>query len=473
LSSDQDRSSKPTLKRKLGLLDATSIGLGAIIGAGIFVVIGVATGMAGPGVLVSVVIAGVSATFTAFSFAELGAAMPRAGGVYEYGHEMISHAVGFLIGWLWIAGNIVLGATASLGFGNYFSSVFTFVPAKLAALGIIALVMLVNVIGIKQSALLNDLLVIAKVGVLLLFVLTGLPKIQLSNFSTLYPHGLFAVIQAAALFYFAYIGFPRIATTAEEVKEPEKTIPRAILAALTVSILIYIFTSVTAVGLIGYERLGSSPTPIADAADTLGLRDIVEVGALLATFSVILTSVLGQSRVVFAMARNEEMPSFLSRIHSRFDTPVYSVLLSGAIMAVLSFNLDLAGLASMGSFCVLATHVLTNYSAFKLFRRTPASELRFRAPLRPINSIVGALLSLILLTGLPLETMVIGLVASMAGVIWYALYTRWSRKAMQRSDGSKPQVSTREVMSPSSAPGDQTGFLPSLLTDIARNNADA
>jgi APA family basic amino acid/polyamine antiporter len=416
------------LKRKLGLLDATSIGLGAIIGAGIFVLIGVAAGMAGPGVVVSVVIAGISATFTAFSFAELGPAMPRAGGIYEYGHEMISHPVGFVMGWLWVTGNIVLGATASLGFGNYLSSVFTSVPAKLGALGIIGLVMLVNAIGIKQSALLNDLLVITKIGVLLLFILVGLPNIQLSNFGTLLPNGIFPVIQAASLFYFAYIGFPRIATTAEEVKEPEKTIPQAIFIALTISMLIYLFTSVTAVGLIGYERLGASPTPIADAAGELGLRDIAEAGALMATFSVILTSVMGQSRVLFAMARNEEIPNFLSRIHSRFGTPVFSVLLSGVTMAILSLGLDLTGLASLGSFCVLTTHVLTNYSAFELFKRTPPNELHFKAPLRPLNSIVGVLLSLILVMSLPIGAIATGSLISAVGIVWFVLYVKASKK---------------------------------------------
>ncbi len=437
MSSGQKTPSKPTLKRKLGLLDATSIGLGAIIGAGIFVVIGIAAGMAGPSVVLSVVIAGVSATFTAFSFAELAPAMPRAGGIYEYGHEMISHSVGFLMGWLWVAGNIVLGATASLGFGNYLSSIFGFIPAKLGALGIIVLVMLVNAIGIKQSALLNDVLVIAKVGVLILFILVGLPNIQLSNFNNPFPNGLLPVIQAASLFYFAYIGFPRIATTAEEVMEPEKTIPQAILTALTLSTLIYFFTSATAVGLIGYQRLGASPTPIADAADTLGLRDIAEVGALMATFSVILTSVMGQSRVLFAMARNDEMPESLSRIHSKFDTPVYSILLSGLMMAILSLSLDLTGLASLGSFCVLTTHVLTNYSAFKLFRRTPPSDLHFKAPLRPLHSIAGGLLSLALMVSLPLGTIAVGLLVSAVGIVWFILYTRGFKKetpALMRSE---------------------------------------
>ncbi|NHV07333.1 MAG: amino acid permease, partial [Thaumarchaeota archaeon] len=343
---NKNQKSKPMLKRKLGLLDATSIGLGAIIGAGIFVLVGIASGMAGPAVVVSVIISGLSATFTALSFAELGAALPRAGGVYEYGHELISPSFGFLLGWMWIFGNIVMGATASLGFGYYLSSVFNFIPFKVGALAIITLVVFFNVIGVKQSAIVNDLIVIVKVLVLLLFVFVGLPRISVSNFENFLPNGIVPVFQAAGLFYFAYIGFPRISTAAEEVKEPEKNIPLAILLALFISTLIYILTSVTAVGLVGYKNLSNSTTPIGDAARELGLGGIVELGALLATFSVVLTSVMGQSRIFFAMARNEEVPSILSKVHEKFETPVYSVLLSGSIMAILASTIDISGLAS-------------------------------------------------------------------------------------------------------------------------------
>lgn len=424
MTSGTERVGKPVLKRKLGLLDAVSIGLGAIVGAGIFVLVGVAAGMAGPGVFVSVIISGISATFTAFSFAELGAAMPRAGGVYEYGHEMISHPVGFLMGWMWLAGNIVLGATASLGFGYYLSSAFEFVPVKVGALTVIALVILFNIIGVKQSALLNDFLVLTKVGVLAAFITLGLPRVQLSNFSDLFPNGLYPVVQAAGLFYFAYIGFPRIATTAEEVKDPQRTIPQAILIALAASSVIYLLASVTAVGLVGYESLGRSMTPIADASDILGLRDLVELGALLATFSVNLTSVMGQSRIFFAMARNEEMPYALSKIDERFDTPVYSILLSGVAIVVLAMSVDLTGLASLGSLCVLFTHVLTNYSAFKLYRSVPEEGLAFKAPLRPLHAVVGGLLSFVLLLGLGTTTLVAGSLALVLGLAWYLLYAK-------------------------------------------------
>ena len=420
-----DQSNRPVLKRKLGLLDATSIGLGAIIGAGIFVVMGVATGMAGPAVFISVIISGISAAFTALSFAELGATMPKAGGVYEYAHEMVSHPMGFLTGWVWLTGNIVLGATASLGFGYYLSSAFEFMPVKVGALAVIALVMFFNTIGVKRSALLNDFLVLAKIGVLIAFVLVGLPKLQLSHFNNLFPNGIYPVIQAAGLFYFAYIGFPRIATTAEEVKNPQKTIPQAIVLALAASSVIYLLTSITAVGLVGYEALGNSPTPIADASDAIGLRSVVELGALLATFSVNLTSVMGQSRIFFAMARNGEMPYVLSRIHERFDTPVYSIVLSGAAIVVLAMTVDLAGLASLGSACVLFTHLLTNYSAFRLYRSKPDKEAAFKAPLRPLHAIVGGLLSLLLLLGLGADTLIAGIIVSVLGCASYFAYTKY------------------------------------------------
>ncbi|MGB9759896.1 MAG: APC family permease [Thermoproteota archaeon] len=428
MNTSKSQQSKPVLKRKLGLLDATSIGLGAIIGAGIFVLVGIASGMAGPAVVVSVVISGLSATFTALSFAELGATLPRAGGVYEYGHELISPSFGFLLGWMWIFGNIVMGATASLGFGYYLSSVFDFIPFKVGALIIIALVVFFNVIGIKQSAIVNDVIVIVKVFALLLFVLVGLPKIRASNFENFLPNGIVPVFQAAGLFYFAYIGFPRISTAAEEVKDPEKNIPLAILLSLFISTLIYILTSITAVGLIGYSNLSSSATPIGDAAKELGLSGIVRVGALLATFSVVLTSVMGQSRIFFAMARNGEVPSILSKIHEKFETPVYSILLSGLIMAVLASTIDISGLASLGSFCVLFTHIFTNYSALRLYKFSSKYSTSFRVPLRPLHSIIGLIMSAILAFSLGVNVVLIGIFACLAGFTWYVAYAKILKK---------------------------------------------
>lgn len=415
---------KPVLKRKLNLFDAVSIGLGAIIGAGIFVLIGIAAGMAGPAVFIAVIISGLSATFTALSFSELGSSLPKAGGVYEYGHELISPSIGFVLGWMWIFGNIVLGATASLGFGFYLSSIFNFIPFKVGAAIVILFVVFINIIGVKQSAIINNFIVLIKVGVLILFIVLGLPRIKLSYFDNLFPNGFIPVLQAAALFYFAYIGFPRISTTAEEVKNPERNIPLAILFSLFISSMIYLFASITAVGLIGYESLGSSLTPVADAANELGLRNLIELGALCATFSVILTSVMGQSRIFFAMARNEEMPYMLSKIHGKFETPIYSILVSGSIMLILALTVNISSLASLGSFSVLFTHVFTNYASIKLSKLNLDNPNSFKVPFKPLHAILGLFLSFVLLISSGITTIITSIFVCVLGFIWYYSYKK-------------------------------------------------
>ncbi|MEO0264956.1 MAG: amino acid permease [candidate division WOR-3 bacterium] len=413
------------LRRKLGLWDAVSIGLGAIIGAGIFVLIGIASGIAGPAVIFSITISGVSAMFTALSFAMLGVAFPRAGGVYEYGHELLSHSLGFVLGWMWIFGNIVMGATASLGFGYYLSSAFSIIPFKIGALVAVFIVVLLNIVGIKQAAIVNNLIVAIKIGVLLLFILVGLPRMQISNFEDFLPHGILPVFQAAGLFYFAYIGFPRISTVAEEVKDPERDIPLSIMLSLSISAIIYLLTSITALGLMGYEVLGSSPTPLGDAAKLLGLSGIVEAGALLATFSVVLTSIMGQSRVFFAMARNGEIPQFLSKVHEKFETPVYSILLSGAVMTILVLTVDISSLASLGSFCILFTHIFTNCSALKLYN---SAERSVKSYFQPFSSILGLLMSIVLTLSLEISIIAWGIFVCGIGFLWYFTYKKLREK---------------------------------------------
>lgn len=228
------------------------------------------------------------------------------------------------------------------------------------------------------------------------------------------------MLQAAGLFYFAYIGFPRISTMAEEVKDPERTIPRAILLALFISMAVYLLTAAAAVGLVGWERLSRSQAPLAEAAEVIGLSPLLYAGGLLATFSVVLTSVMGQSRVFFAMARNEEAPYFLSRVHRRFGTPVYTVLLSGAIMAALVLTVDLSSLAGLTSICVLTTHVLTNYAALRLPRE--GARVRFDVRGVPVHAYLGMLLSAVLVASLAPSSGVPGLLVSLLGAAWYVAY---------------------------------------------------
>ena len=263
------------LKRTLNLFDATSIGIGAIIGAGIFVVLGVAIGYAGPAVIASMVIAAAVASFTAFSFAELGSAVPKQGGVYEFAYEIVSPLVGFVVGCLWLFGQIVAGAAISLGFAGYLVAIFPFLPLKVVAVLAASILAALNLVGTKQSATVNNMLVLAKIAVLCLFIGTGIYRIDLHNYSQFAPNGFFGILQGAGFIFFAYLGFGRIAALGEEVRDPGRTLPLAILLALGSCVIIYVLTGLVATGLRDYRVLAGSGSPIADAAKATGSSVVV------------------------------------------------------------------------------------------------------------------------------------------------------------------------------------------------------
>ena len=408
----------PILYRALGLFDAISIGINAIIGAGIFVVIGIAAGMAGPGIVLSIIIAGFVSAFTALSFAELSKFIPKEGGGYEFAHELISPRVGFAAGWLWIVSNIVAGSAVALGFAHYFAVLLPFIPLNLVAIGICIMITLVNCFGIKQSAKLNNLLNVSKLAILALFIVLGLGYVNLAYFNDLTPNGYNGVLQGASLIFFAYAGFARITTVAEEVKNPRRTIPSSIILSLIISAVIYVLTSFVAVGLIGYLQLSSSASPLADAASMTGISGIpflISIGAIIATLGVLLTSVLGVSRVSFAMARNGDLPRFLKEIHPKYNVPHYSVVISGLIMALISGFLNLGALVSMSNVASLLYYSITNISAIKLKK-----EDRLYSKFIPA---IGLISCLMLITFLSIESILITVIVALAGMIYYILWT--------------------------------------------------
>lgn len=411
------------LKRALGLLDATAIGVGAIIGAGIFVVLGVAIGFAGPSIIVSIIIAGLVASFTAFSFAELGSAIPKEGGAYAFAFELISPSVGFVVGCLWLFAQIVAGATISLGFAGYFVAIFPIFSMKTVA--VVAALMLtgLNLIGIKQSTTVNSILVIIKIAILSLFIGFGIPQIHTQNFSNLCPNGIFGVLQGAGFIFFAYLGFGRISTLGEEVKNPEKNLPMAVLIALVASLVLYVLTGLTATGLQDYQILAQSGSPITEAAKTTGNFGIVAAisfGALIATVSVLLTNLLGLSRVAFAMARNNQLPKSIATVSSRFGTPYISIIAMGAVLTVLAYVLDLKGAAAIMSFAILCVHLTVNLSAIRLRKKIPGGA-GFRVPFYPVIPSLGLLSCILLMFSLPQESWIVTTVVVIVCSVFYLL----------------------------------------------------
>ena len=407
------------LKREIGLFGATALGIGAIIGSGIFVVTGIVAGIAGPAMIISVLIAGIIALFSALSVAELSVYLPEEGGTYTYAQKLISPFAGFIAGWIWIFSNIFVGAAVSLGFAHYFVTLFPAIPVKGIAVIICLIFIIINYIGLKESTLLNNVLVTLKVLILLFFIAFGLGFFNGSNMMPFAPAGISGILSGAALIFFAYTGFARVTIMAEEVKDPEKTIPRSIFLALAISTFLYILVSVIAVGLVGASGLSSSGSPLAAAIGITGSTTavfLISSGAMIATASVLLTTIMGISRIMFAMARTGDLPAFLKRIHPGFNTPHYAIWISGACIIAAILLADLTLVVAVSTFAMLIFYLIANVAAFRIpskYRQYPA-----------LVPIIGAISCLGLIGFLTINSWIIGIIGLALGVVWYIIQHR-------------------------------------------------
>jgi APA family basic amino acid/polyamine antiporter len=362
------REEHKTLKPYLGLWSATAINVGAIIGGGIFVVTGIAAGLAGSALVVSMVVAAVIAVFTALSFAELTAWQPVEGSVYAYASQLLSPFSGFLTGWMWIISNTFAGAAVALGFAYYLAAAIPTLPVNVVAAVICVAFTALNFVGIRQSALFNNVLVAVKLVILGIFVAFGLLHINSANFLPFTPFDS-GVLYGAYFIFFAYGGFARVAVVAEEVKDAKRVVPRAVLLSLAISTVVYVLVGMVAVGLVGPAGLAASNSPLTEAIGVTGnslAMQLVSFGGLVATASVLLTSVLGVSRVAYAMARRKDMPQVLSKLHSKFGTPYYAIWIAGGVMALLVLFVDLTQVVAVSTFAILLYYAVANLAAFKL-----------------------------------------------------------------------------------------------------------
>jgi len=404
------------LKRSLGLLDATAISVGAIIGGGIFVVTGIAAGLAGSALVISMVIAGVIAFFTALSFAELAAWQPVEGSVYEYARQLVSPFSGFLAGWMWILANTFTGAAVSLGFAYYLTALFPILPSNIVAAALCITFTALNFIGVRQSAILNNILVAAKLLILAFFVIFGAAHTATSNFMPFEPFNA-GVVYGACFIFFAYAGFARVAVVAEEVKDAKRNVPRALLLSLAISTIVYILVGIVAVGLVGSTELAGSDAPLTEAISATGsplAMQIVSFGGLLATASVLLTSILGVSRMAYSMARKKDMPQTLTRLHHKFYTPYYALSIVGAVMAVLVMFVDLTRVVALSTFAILFYYALTNVAALKL-----KMENRRYSRLIPALGLSTCLVLLVFVLFASTQSWIIGIICLAIGAVYY------------------------------------------------------
>jgi APA family basic amino acid/polyamine antiporter len=407
---------QPRLKPTLGLFDATAISVGAIIGAGIFVVTGIAASLAGSALMVSMLIAAIISLFTALSFAELTAWQPKEGSIYEYTYQLVSPFMGFLTGWMWILSNTFAGAAVSLGFAYYLTAVVPITQTNWIAALICLAFTTINYYGIRQSALFNNFLVTAKLLILAFFAILGSTHINPTNLAPFAPFDA-GVFYGACYIFFAYGGFARVAVIAEEVKDPKRNVPRAILLSLAISTLVYVLVGAVAVGLVGAGRLSGSNSPLTEAISITGSAPaiyIVSTGGLLATASVLLTSILGVSRMAYAMAKRKDIPRAFSKLHSRHNTPYYSVWIIGVLMTLLVLFVDLKQVVAISTFALLFYYALANVSALRL-----KIQKRLYPRIVPLLGLVTCFAMLLFILLASPQAWIIGVAALIIGGIYY------------------------------------------------------
>lgn len=418
------------LKRELGVFGAVMMGLGSIVGTGIFVSVGISAGVAGPAVMIAIAIAAGVATCNGLSSAQLAANHPVSGGTYEYGYEYLNPQLGFVAGWMFLLAKSASAATAALGFSGYLLDALGIDAAGVLvplALGAVIVLTILVLSGIRRSNVANIAIVSMTLFVLLAFVVIGLGSVDGANFDPLIQTdteggGLPAILQAAALMFVAYTGYGRIATLGEEVRQPRRTIPRAIIATLVVTMCLYIAVAYVGVGTIGAAALSDAATnaaPLEAAARAFGpdwLPVLVSVGAVTAMLGVLLNLILGLSRVLLAMGRRGDMPPVVAQLNAAGTTPTVAVIVMGVVIGGLALTGSVQTTWSFSAFTVLIYYSLTNLAALRLKR----DQRLFSAWI----SVLGLISCLFLAFWVDPAIWLIGLGLIVAGLVWQQIAQR-------------------------------------------------
>ena len=479
------------LRKALGPIDLIVFGIGVIIGTGIFVLTGVAAhNFAGPAISLSFVFSGVACALAALCYAEFASTVPVAGSAYTFSYASIGEFFAWIIGWDLILEFIVGASTVSVGWSQYFNRILqsffgVSLPAaitngpegggviNLPAAAIALILMVILVIGIRLSSSFNLTVTAIKIAVVLFFIIFGIFYVNTANWSPFVPpaggavesvstegggpsllqfltgaeqqaFGFAGIITAAAIVFFAYIGFDVVATTSEEARNPQRDLPIGILGSLVICTILYILVSQIMTGIVPYNKLDPD-APMASVFRDIGLdwaAGLVSVGAICGLTSVIMILMLGQSRVAFAMSRDNLLPRYFARSHPRFRTPYRITILTGIIVALMAALVPLQALAELVNIGTLFAFCLVAIGVMVLRRTQPNLRRAFRTPLVPVVPILAILFCLYLMVSLPIATWVRFVVWMVLGLVVYFLYSvRNSRLAR----GESTEEAAREV----------------------------
>lgn len=442
------------LKKAVGATQLTAMGVGAIIGTGIFVVIGEGASIAGPAVILSFVLAAVACAFSALSYAELASSIPVSGSAYTYTYATLGEIVAWIIGWDLILEYGVSVAAIAVGWGGnlnaFLDSAFGFaLPDAIAkspedggvfnlpAVFIVLAITLLLVRGVTESARVNLVMVVVKLAVLMFFIVVALFNFGTGNFQPFAPDGFDGVTAATAIIFFAYIGFDAVSTGSEEARNPAKDLPIAIIGSLVICTIFYVLTAVGALGIASPQQLSDSDAPLAAALDEgAGIgwaASILSLGAVVAITSVVLVIMYGQTRIFFAMCRDGLLPQKLATVNQRYGTPARLTIGLGVLIAVLAALVPLSEIVKLVNIGTLFAFVLVNIGVIILRRTRPEMPRPYRVPWSPVLPIIGVLFAVYLMTDLPWDTWVRFVVWLALGIIIYFTYGYKHSKVRQQA----------------------------------------
>lgn len=435
------------LKRELGTWDLTMLGIGAIIGTGIFVLTGQGALTAGPALIVSFLIAGLACAFAALAYAEFASTVPVSGSVYTYTYATIGELVAFVIGWDLILEYSLAVSAVSAGWSGYFQSLLegfgvelptalTAAPGavkgvttffNLPAFLIVMLVTTLLSVGIKESTRVNNIMVIIKTLVVVLFIVVGVGYVQPANWQPFMPFGWSGVFSGAALVFFAYIGFDAVASAAEETRDPARDLPRGIIYSLLVCTVLYVIVSAIMTGIVAYPRFEGVDHPVSLALQVAGqdwVAGFVDLGAILGMTTVLLVMTYGQTRILFAMSRDGLLPKMFSRVHPKYQTPYGATWLVGIVAGLVGATIPLGQLAELVNIGTLAAFTLISIAVLILRRTHPDLPRGFRLPLMPVIPLLAVAFCVFLMVQLSWITWVAFVIWIGIGLLMYFGYSR-------------------------------------------------
>src|SRR5579872_5661307 len=442
------------LKRTLGPVSITLLGIGAIVGTGIFVLTGVAAAKyAGPGLILSFIVAGIVSGLAAICYAEFASTVPISGSAYTYSYATLGELIAWIIGWDLILEYAVGAAAVAIGWSGYLvdllkgafgitlpkaltASPFSGGIINLPAFIIIILITGLLILGTSESAKVNNVIVVIKLAVIVFFLVVGFGHIQTSNWSPFLPFGAGGIFRGASIIFFAYIGFDQISTSAEEARNPSRDMPIGIFMSLLICTILYILVTAVLTGVVSYTQLNVA-SPVSHALILLGLNaagSIISVGAICGLTTVLIVLLFGQSRIFFSMARDGLLPGFFSRIHPRFRTPYLSSLLIGIVVAAVAGLTPIDVVAELTNIGTLSAFVLVSIAVLILRRTQPNIRRGYRVPFVPLIPILSVIGSIVLIVSLPLVTILRFIIWLAIGLVIYFLYSRRSSNLEQEID---------------------------------------